>query len=106
MQQRSAVYSSIFPDNLMMEAFGVINPSQTQKNEYFFNCWMKWKVNEIRTTSVTSPTTFKNNTKEKCNQIGLKEFWDFQIKGLSIRFKDSETKAFFIMATSGDGLYS
>lgn len=106
MQKRSLVYSSIFPDDLMMEAFGVINPSQAQKNEYFFNCWIEWRVNEIKTNNVVSPHVFKTATKDKCNRIGLKEFWDYQVKGFSIRFKDPETKAFFIMASSENGLYS
>jgi len=95
MQQRSKIYSDIFPDELMFEAFGTTMPSQAAKNEYFFNCWMNWKNNELKTTSSVTPSVFKKSVKEKCNQIGLKEFWDYQSRGFSIRFKDTEMLAFF-----------
>jgi hypothetical protein len=38
---------------------------------------------------------FKKSVKEKCNQLGLKEFWDYQSRGFSIRFRDTEMLAFF-----------
>lgn len=95
MQQRSRIYADIFPDDLMFDAFGTTMPTQAAKNEYFFNCWMDWKNNELKTTSTVAPSAFKKNVKEKCIQIGLKEFWDYQTRGFSIRFKDAELLAFF-----------
>jgi hypothetical protein len=95
MQQRSKLYANLFPDELMLEAFGTTMPSQSDKNAYFFNRWMDWKNNEIRFTTITSPSIFKKAAKEACNQIGLKEFWDYQARGFSIRFKDAELLAFF-----------
>lgn len=79
----------------MLEAFGTKMPSQAAKNEYFFTCWMDWKNNELKTTSHTSPAIFKKIVKEACNQIGLKEFWDYQTRGYSIRFKEQDMLAFF-----------
>jgi hypothetical protein len=95
MQQRSRIYSEIFPDELMLEAFGTIMPTQAAKNEYFFNHWMNWKEHELKATSNVTPTVFKKSVKEKCIQIGLREFWDYQTRGFSIRFKDAELLAFF-----------
>jgi hypothetical protein len=42
-----------------------------------------------------SPSVFKKAVKDVCSQIGLKEFWDYQARGYSIRFKDTELLAFF-----------
>jgi hypothetical protein len=95
MQQRSNLYANLFPDEMMMDAFGTTMPSQADKNAYFFNCWMGWKDNEIRCSTIMSPSVFKKAAKDVCSQIGLKEFWDYQARGYSIRFKDTELLAFF-----------
>lgn len=102
MQQRSKIYSEIFPDELMLNAFGTTMPSQAVKNEYFFSCWMDWKNNELRTFRTIPPSTFKVQIKQICNSLGLKEFWDYQIRGFAIRFKDAELLAFFRIS-AGDG---
>lgn len=99
---RSEVYQNVFPDELMLSAFGTIAPSQQQKNEYFFNCWMSWKHNECKgSVSATTQSFFKNTTKKFCDGIGLKEFWDYQIKGLQVRFKEPTMKAFYLVAMQG-----
>lgn len=95
MQFRSSIYTNIFPDELMLSAFGNLMPSQSHKNEYFFNCWMDWKVNEMRVSTRFPPSTFKKEIKDICNQIGLREFWDYQTRGYTIRFKYAEILAFF-----------
>lgn len=98
--QRSEIYSNLFPEELMLEAFGTTMPSQSKKNEYFFTCWMNWKDNELRTNTVLSPGVFKKSVKDICNQIGLKEFWDYQTRGFSIRFREQEMLAFFKISVS------
>ena len=100
MVQRSNLYASIFPEDLMMEAFGTTMPTQSAKNEYFFNCWMDWKNNELRTFVTIPPSTFKGQIKRICNSLGLKEFWDYQTRGYSVRFKDAEMLSFFKISTS------
>lgn len=92
---RSNVYTNIFPDDLMLATFGTTMPSQSRINEHFFNCWMDWKDNEVRLNSATSLTAVKNLIKNKCRSLGLREFWDFQSRGYSVRFKDPEMLAFF-----------
>jgi hypothetical protein len=93
--RRSKIYSDLFPDELMLETFGTTMPSQSAMNEYFFNRWMDWNVNEVRITSTTSLSTVKTIVKNKCRGLGLREFWDFQSRGYAVRFKDSEMLAFF-----------
>lgn len=95
MRQPSKLYSTLFPEELMLQTFGTTMPSQSKKNEYFFDCWLAWKTNEVRISSPITPTSFKNSAKEICHRMGLKEFWDYQTRGYSIRFKDADMKAFF-----------
>ena len=98
--QHSEIYSNLFPEDLVMAVFGTTMPSQSKKNEYFFTCWMSWKDNELKTNTVVSPSVFKKSVKDICNQIGLKEFWDYQTRGFSIRFKEQEMLAFFKISVS------
>jgi len=104
MQQHSKLYSEIFPESLMMETFGTTTPSQSKKNEYFFNCWMKWRDNEFKTAALfvpaITPAQFKTLVKASCKQLGLREFWDFQVRGFTVRFRDSDMKAFFKICVS------
>jgi hypothetical protein len=104
MQQRSNLYSELFPEDLMMQTFGTTTPSQSKKNEYFFDCWMQWRNNEIKTsalfTPTTTPTQFKTLVKVTCKQMGLREFWDYQVRGYSVRFREPEMKAFFKISAS------
>lgn len=99
MPQYSKIYSDLFPEELMMQTFGTTSPSQSVKNEHFFNCWMKWKINEFKTSALISPTTsptqFKTLVRHSCKQMGLREFWDYQVRGFSVRFREPEMKAFF-----------
>lgn len=99
MQQHSKLYSEIFPEDLMLATFGTTTPPQSKKNEYFFNCWMDWRDNELKTEILNAhgptPVQFKNLVKTVCKKMGLKEFWDFQVRGFTVRFKESEMKAFF-----------
>ena len=40
---RSSVYMEIFPDDEMIEAFGHLQPSLSERNAYFFDKWMEWR---------------------------------------------------------------
>jgi hypothetical protein len=104
MAQHSKLYSAIFPEELMLAAFGTTRPSQSQKNEYFFNCWMEWKKYEMKGISSMRPHQFKTQVKAVCEQIGLKEFWDYQTRGFTVRFRDAEIRAFFKISSSGGRL--
>lgn len=104
MQQHSALYTELFPEDLMMQTFGTTMPAQSKKNEHFFNCWMEWRNNEIKTSALfsesTSPSQFRFLVKTNCKQMGLREFWDYQIRGFSVRFREPEMKAFFKISAS------
>jgi hypothetical protein len=79
---RSSLYQSMMPDDLVLEAFGKLNPSTAERAAYFFELWVDSKNNSFRVST-------KERRKELdiyCRSIGLKHFWDYQIKGRQIRF--------------------
>jgi len=91
--QRSKTYQEIFGDDEMLEAFGTLTPSVSERTAYFFESWMDW-----RPTRVKLKAHFDHVTRSMCKELGLKEFWDFQVRENEVRFKDEETKAWALMS--------
>jgi hypothetical protein len=94
--KRSNTYQAIYPDELMVRAFGTVTPSVLQKNTYFFQQWVEWKSQGI-TLSIDVP---RSAVIDVCRKIGLKEFWDYQLRGRVLRFSSAEFLAFFKMAAT------
>ena len=46
--QRSKTYQSIFGDKDMLEAFGTLRPSVSERTAYFFETWMDWRPSRIK----------------------------------------------------------
>jgi hypothetical protein len=90
--QRSKTYQEIFGDEEMLEAFGTLRPSVSERTAYFFERWMDW-----RPTRVKLKAHFDQVTRNMCKELGLKEFWDFQVRENEVRFKDDETKVWALM---------
>ena len=91
--QRSKTYQSIFGDEDMLEAFGTLRPSVSQRTAYFFESWMDWRPSRVKLKP-----HFDHITRNMCKELGLKEFWDFQVRENEIRFRDKETKAWALMS--------
>ena len=91
--QRSKTYQSIFGDKDMLEAFGTLRPSVSERTAYFFESWMYWRPSRIKLKQ-RHDTICKN----MCRELGLKEFWEFQVRENEIRFRDNETKAWALMS--------
>lgn len=87
---RSEVYQSMYPDDRMMDAFGTLTPTSTERNSYFFNLWMERRKNRFSLSSRETETA-----KKLLKSIGLSEPWDFQIKGSELRFNNTEDFAMF-----------
>lgn len=87
--QQSKTKSKLFPNDLMIEVFGTPNPDAKTKHRYFFNKWMEWKPNTayISNDSSTDPV---GSVREKLQDLGLREFWDYQIRLVEIRFASPE----------------
>lgn len=88
--KRSETYQKIYPDELMLKAFGTLTPDVSRRLTYFFDMWMERRKYRC----------FVDNTKIKLainvlKQIGLKDPWDYQFKGPEIRFSYAEDLAQF-----------
>ena len=90
---RSKTYQSIFSDKKMLEAFGTLRPSVSERTAYFFESWMDWRHNRVKLKArVDQPC--KNMLKE----LGLKEFWEYQVREGEVRFNRDEIKAWALMS--------
>lgn len=92
--KRSEIYKEIFDDDEMLTAFGKLNPTVKERTAYFFDRWMDWRNNRLRFSNkiITSDREF---LKEKLKQIGLRDLWDYQFRNNEIRFRNTESLAFF-----------
>lgn len=87
---RSNTYQSMYPDEYMLEAFGKLNPNVHERNTYFFDLWCKRRPNRYKVN-----TSDKNAIKQCLKSTGLKDLWDFQLRGNEIRFEHPEDLAMF-----------
>lgn len=101
---RSKTYLEMFPDDEMVENFGHLTPSPSERNAFFFDCWMDWRINRlklpIRRTEAGHPVIQSRFNPETIalaigKDIGLRQFWDFQVKPGEVRFKDEGEMALF-----------
>lgn len=90
---RSSTYQKIFSDDYMLEAFGKLNPSRSERTVYFFDKWCAWHNHKLKISPVTASKI--TEIKKILNSIGLREFWDYQLRNGEIRFCDAEMLAFF-----------
>lgn len=88
---RSKVYQEMYPDALMMEAFGKLNPTVTEKSNYFFKLWRERRPNRVIINGNTG-------VKETLKALQLKEPWDYQYKTTEVRFESAEDMAMFKLA--------
>jgi hypothetical protein len=90
---RSSTYQKIFVDDYMLEAFGKLNPSRSERTVYFFDKWCEWHTNKIKIFPVTGSKM--SEIRKILDSMGLREFWDYQLRNGEIRFCDPESLAFF-----------
>ena len=95
---RSEIYKNLFIDEEMMDAFGTLTPTVKARTAYFFDKWMMWRNNRIRFTQSIVGSAEKEMLRQKLLQIGLRDLWDYQLRGNEIRFRDHESMAFFRLA--------
>lgn len=91
--KRSATYQRIFSDDYMLAAFGKLNPSRNERTVYFFEKWCEWHSNKIKLVPVSANKI--TEIKHILDNIGLREFWDYQLRNGELRFADAECLAFF-----------
>jgi hypothetical protein len=81
---RSEVYQSLYPDDLMLETFGKLNPSTTEKSRFYHDSWRDWESHAMYYDhGAYNIPEFKNILKS----LGLRDVFDFQVRRGQVRFK-------------------
>jgi hypothetical protein len=91
--KRSRIHQEMYPDEFMLEAFGKLNPSTQERSAYFFELWIERKPFEIKNQHGDFATV--------CKELGLKQPWDYQVRGNTIRFGNAEHVAYYKLAQGG-----
>jgi hypothetical protein len=86
---QSETKNKIFPDDIMLETFGTTKPDTKIKHRYFFNQWMLWKDNRYLRLD-NSRSLDPDTTRARLADLGLREFWDYQLRPNEIRFAEPE----------------
>ena len=93
-------WSDLFPDEVVKQ-LGLDTPER--RSEYFMKLWDDWSANEIKLTPYHKDLKGKNrhewyvesHVRAFAKKQGLKEFWEFQVRGDAIRFADEDTALHF-----------
>tara|TARA_B110000858_G_scaffold192592_1_gene243565 strand:+ start:191 stop:514 length:324 start_codon:yes stop_codon:yes gene_type:complete len=97
--KRSSYHQILYPDDLMMDAFGKLNPSVSERSQYFFELWMKRKEFElVFDGNYASLATYASGNKKVLGALGLRDPWDYQLKANAIRFGSAQDMAVFKIA--------
>ena len=91
--KRSNTYQEIFGDDRMLEAFGTLRPSVSERTAYFFESWMDWRSNQVKLKP-----RFDQVCRNLLKELGLKEFWEFQVREGEVRFHHDDAKAFALVS--------
>jgi hypothetical protein len=94
---------TLFPQSKVESIDSNIDMTTTAgRSEYFSKCWEEWEANEVKVsfmptsyTSMYSYITVSPAVREFAKKHDLHEFWDFLIKGNTVRFKDANIAMFF-----------
>jgi len=101
--RRSATHQKLMPDQLLLEAFGKLNPSTSERTMYFFDVWCESKQHSYKLEAPIRPDMIKIRVQDICNKLGFLPLWDYQIKGTEVRFKQQEDLAMFIISWKDNG---
>lgn len=86
---RSRLYQEMMPDDLVLPAFGKLNPTLAERTSYFFSKWLDTNANKMFITTAPRDKQFDqviNRFRAYCKECGLRELWDYQVKGNEVRF--------------------
>ena len=81
---RSELHQRLMPDELMLTAFGKLNPSVNERTTYFFDLWMDSNKNVLKLSD--RGKLIREIFDKHCRDLGLLPLWDYQIKGVEVRF--------------------
>jgi hypothetical protein len=96
--KRSSTYNRMFSDDKMLEAFGKLNPTLTERTAYFAECWIQWRPNKYMLIRGKSDRELRKILLD----YGLQDLWDFQLKSGQIRFRSSDMAAISKLSIAKD----
>ena len=73
----------------MLDAFGKLDPTLTERTAYFAECWIQWRPHKYMLIRGKSERDLRKHLIE----YGLQDFWDFQLKSGQIRFRTPDLAA-------------
>lgn len=76
------------PDERVLEAFGKLTPSTSERATYFFDQWCNNRKNVLKIIPKRA-----DELHVLCKQYGLLPQWDYQIKGSEARFSNEHDLA-------------
>jgi len=95
--RRSELHQRVFPDELMMQAFGTLSPTVKQRTAYFFEKYMEWRQHRIRIKHGRMP-----QVKKLLRDSGLMDMWEYQVMHNEVRFSQADHMAWFRLSTDVD----
>lgn len=94
-------WSDLFPDEVVKQ-LDLATPEK--RSDYFMELWDDWASTEIDLTHYHKDLTNQSRRHEWyiespvrafAKKQGLREFWEFQVRGNAIRFADEDTALHF-----------
>ena len=100
MRKKVQTWSDLFPNDLV-EDLGLETPEA--RSEYFLDLWLEWESTSIKLRKRNMPSMYarygdwqaREEVLSFARKHDLKEFWDFQVRGEEIRFKDENNALLF-----------
>lgn len=83
--KRSQIYQDMWPDHYMLEAFGKLDPSISERKTFFFERFMEWRPHRIRIKHGHMP-----KVKDILKISGLQVMWEYQVMHNEVRFSKAE----------------
>lgn len=100
--KRSSIHQRLLPDEAMLKAFGKLNPSVSERTVHFFELWMDSRSHsmqlgqrEVVGVQKLNDKILREDADKLCKKLGYLPLWDYQIKGLEIRFTSESDLAMF-----------
>ena len=95
-------WSDLFPDEVVKQ-LDLATPEK--RSDYFMELWDDWASTEIDLTPYHKDLAYKKSHRHEwyiespvrafAKKQGLREFWEFQVRGNAIRFADEDTALHF-----------
>lgn len=83
----------MYNDENMLDAFGTLTPTRSERTTYFFDSWMEW-----RNTRSLILKRKESHVSSLLINLGMKEFWEFQVRAGEVRFATEEDKGFALVS--------